>query len=116
MRAASVRPYSNPTSSASASACVGPERVERAREQAAEQVVVLEREARAWRRADRRGSASTAGRRRGRCRRGPADLDDEVAAAGELLEVVAGDVGVEVEALGHLAGGDAVARASRAKR
>ena len=33
------------------------------------------------------------------------DLD--VAAAGQLVEVVAGDVGVERELLGHLGGGDA---------
>ena len=39
------------------------------------------------------------------------DLD--VAAAGQLVEVVAGHVGVEREALGHLAGGDAGARARR---
>ena len=39
--------------------------------------------------------------------RGLGDLDHEVAAAGELLEVVAGDVGVELEVLGDLAGGDA---------
>ena len=44
MRAASAMPYSKPTSSASASACVGPERVERPRQQPAEQVVVLEGE------------------------------------------------------------------------
>ena len=30
----------------------------------------------------------------------------DVAAAGELVEVVAGHVGVQVEALGHLGGGD----------
>ena len=39
--------------------------------------------------------------------RGTGDLDHEVAAAGELLEVVAGDIGVELEVLGHRAGGDA---------
>ena len=44
------------------------------------------------------------------------ELDHEVAAAGELLEVVAGDVGVERELLGDLGGGDAAVAASRAKR
>ena len=38
------------------------------------------------------------------------DLDEEVAAAGELLEVVARDVGVEVEVLGDRARGDAAGR------
>ena len=84
---------------------VGPERVERAGEQPAEQVVVLEREREGGVERTARGSASTAARRRGprRRSRGVRDLDDEVAAAGELLEVVAGDVGVQVEALGDRA-------------
>ena len=38
---------------------------------------------------------------------GPLDGDVEVAAGGELVEVVAGDVRVEPEALGHLGGRDA---------
>ena len=46
----------------------------------------------------------------------PPDLDDEVAAAGELLEVVAGDVGVQLEPLGDLAGGDAGGRRRRGRR
>ena len=44
------------------------------------------------------------------------DGDLEVAAAGQLVEVVAGHVGVQVEALGDLGGGDAVVGCSWAKR
>ena len=96
---------------------LGPERVERAREQPAEQVVVLEREReRGVERAGEVALRRTTGGARGAVVGGLRDLDDEVAAAGELLEVVAGDVGVEVEVLGHLAGGDAVGAASRTKR
>ena len=96
----------------------GPERVERACEQAAEQVVVLERERE--RRVERTGEVAlrraTGGARRA-VDRGLGDLDDEVAAAGELLEVVAGDVGVQLELLGHLAPAvTPAAPASRAKR
>ena len=40
---------------------------------------------------------------------GTLDRDLEVAAGGELVEVVAGDVGVQAELLGHLRRGDAVA-------
>ena len=75
------------------------ERVERAGEQPAEQVVVLEREREVG--VERTGEVAlrrTAGGARRAVDRGLADLDDEVAAAGELLEVVAGDVGVELEA------------------
>ncbi len=88
---------------------LGPERVERAGEQAAEQVVVLEGEreggvertgAVALRRTTGGTSAAVVG-----C---TGDLDDEVAAARELLEVVAGDVGVQLEVLGDLGRGDAV--------
>ena len=99
---------------------LGSERVERAGEQAAEQVVVLEGERE--RRVERAGEVAL---RRSAGARGPsppspgrlADLDHEVAAAGELLEVVAGDVGVQLEVLGDLAGGDAAsAPASRTNR
>ena len=48
----------------------------------------------------------SAGGARGTVDRGLGDLDDEVAATRELLEVVTGDIGVELEALGHRAGGD----------
>ena len=74
-----------------------------------EHVVVAQRAARGRSRARRPGSASTAGRRRRR--RGAADGDLDVAAGGQLVEVVAGDVGVQLELLGHLGGGDPVGRA-----
>ena len=96
---------------------LGPERVERAREQPAEQVVVLERERE--RGVERAGQVALrrtpAARALPSSRRG-AISTDEVAAAGELLEVVAGDVGVQLEVLGDLAGGDARSPASRTKR
>ena len=74
---------------------------------APEQIVVLEREGeRGIERAGEVALRRTARRARGPVDRRLGDLDEEVAAAGELLEVVAGDVGVEVELLGHRAGGD----------
>ena len=97
-------PYSTPTSSAIASACVGGQRRQRLAEEGDEQVVVADRQLERHLGRGRPGSASTAGRRP---RRRAAGGDLEVATAGELVEVVAGDVGVEVEALGHLGGGDA---------
>ena len=86
----------------------GPERVERARQEAAEQVVVLERECergveRTGEVALRRPSGGAHGAVDGRL----GDFDHEVAATGELLQVVTGDIRVEFEMLGHRAGGDA---------
>ena len=96
-RRASV-PYSKPDLVGQRLGLLGPERVERPGEQRAEQVVVLggEREGGVERAGEVALRRTPGGPGRYR-RRTPCHLDDEVAAAGELLEVVAGDVGVELE-------------------
>ena len=87
---------------------LGPQSVERTRQQSGEEVVVLERQRE--RRIERPGPIvlrRAPGGARHAVGGGTGDLDHEVAATGELLEVVAGDVGVQLEVLGHGTRGDA---------
>ena len=108
MAAAIALPYSMPTSSAMASASASGSRESALLEQRDEEVVVADGELEAHlRRRDPVALRRAAGAR-GRAPGG----DLEVAAAGQLVEVVAGDVGVEVEPLGHLGGRDAAASSS----
>ena len=103
MRAAIARPYSKPTSSASVRASSTGSR------SSARASSVARRSSRRGGNARCVSSARGAVALRRPARRLVAgELDVEVAAARELLEVVAGDVGVEREPLGDLGRGHAV--------
>ncbi len=101
-------PYSKPTSSASASACAGPSASSARASSPPRRSSCLRGRASVG--VERTGEVALRrppGRARGAVDGGLGDLDVQVAPTGELLEVVAGDVGVEVEVLGDRAGGDA---------
>jgi len=106
--AAMARPYSTPTSSAIASASARGMRDRRLAEQGDEQVVVAHRQLDVDRVGTNAGSAFDG--RPAPAPSGPLDPDLDVAATDQLVEVVAGDVGVQLEALGDLCGGDAAPR------
>ena len=97
-----VRPYSTPTSSAIALASARGQQRERPPEQRHEQIVVADRRARCI--LCLSVTRVTLRRPPGAAAVGAVDADFDVAAARELVEVMAGDVGVQLEAFRDLAG------------